>query len=223
MLEIIYRKRYKKRKKKHLGLVLSSMVIVILVAAYITSNNRYLSYLNINGNETYLLKKFTSKLIELENKLDIKDIDYKWEKELVNNNKPNKIIVHHAAGSNFTPEQINKIHIDKGYNGIGYHFYIRKDGTIYRGRPVSAEGAHVIGENSSSIGICLEGNMDKDLLNENQKESLELLSEYLVIKYNLEKIDGHSDYYNTRCPGKNISIEKLNEDVKNRLIDLANK
>lgn len=225
MLETTHRRKYKKRTN-NLMLILGIVAVISIVvglSVYIFSDDRYLTYLNINNNGKYSIKKFTTKLSELENELNIQEVDYKWTKELNIDNKPNKIIVHHAAGSNFTAEQINKMHVDKGYDGIGYHFYIRKDGTIYRGRPEEAEGAHTIGENKQSLGICLEGNMDKDELNDNQKESLEKLSEYLVIKYNLEKIDGHSDYYNTRCPGKNISIEGLNESVKNKLIELVNK
>ena len=47
-----------------------------------------------------------------------------------------------------------------GGAGIGYHYYITKDGTIWEGRPDNTVGAHASGGNSDSIGICFEGDYD---------------------------------------------------------------
>lgn len=225
MLQITKRKKYKRKNNKYknriIGLAILSISIVISILILNIEGN--LTFLELNGDESYSARLFKGKLEELENQININEVKYEFPKKLNENNKPNKIIVHHAVGSNITAEQINKMHIEKGFEGIGYHFYIRKDGTVYRGRPENTEGAHTIGENRTSLGICLEGNMDKETVSEKQMESLENLSEYLIIKYNLETIDGHNDHYNTRCPGENMSIEGLNERVKNRLIELANK
>ena len=65
--------------------------------------------------------------------------------------KPNKIILHHAEASSCTVYDIHNWHIKNGWTGIGYHYFIRKDGNIYKGRPENAIGAHCINNNSSSI------------------------------------------------------------------------
>nr|WP_243240285.1 N-acetylmuramoyl-L-alanine amidase [[Clostridium] hylemonae] len=67
------------------------------------------------------------------------------------------IILHHAEASNCTVQDIHRWHKNNGWAGIGYHFLVRKDGSIYRGRPEWAVGAHASGSNSDSIGICFEG------------------------------------------------------------------
>ena len=51
---------------------------------------------------------------------------------------------------------INVMH----WAGIGYHYYITKDGTIWASRPDCTVGAHASGGNSDSIGICFEGDYD---------------------------------------------------------------
>ena len=86
----------------------------------------------------------------------------------------------------YTFEQCQKDHRERGFNRCGYHFFIRKDGTIHIGRPLDIPGAHVAGHNSNSVGICYEGGLDskgkaKDTRTEAQKES--------IIKCILEAMD----------------------------------
>lgn len=52
--------------------------------------------------------------------------------------------------------------VKDGWAGIGYHFVIRKDGTIERGRPLSVVGAHAQGDNLHTIGICMARNFEKE-------------------------------------------------------------
>lgn len=52
--------------------------------------------------------------------------------------------------------------VKNGWAGIGYHFVIRKDGTIERGRPLSVVGAHAQGDNLHTIGICMARNFEKE-------------------------------------------------------------
>ena len=69
------------------------------------------------------------------------------------------LVIHHSASANnLTADDIHKEHINKGWSGIGYHFVITPDGTVYTGRPVNAVGANVENQNSHIIGICLIGN-----------------------------------------------------------------
>ena len=46
---------------------------------------------------------------------------------------------------------------------IGYHFVIKRDGTLEEGRPVERQGAHVAGHNANSIGICMVGGVNAQL------------------------------------------------------------
>lgn len=57
-------------------------------------------------------------------------------------------------------EEIDQWHRERGWNGVGYHYVIRRDGVTEMGRPVDQVGAHVKGHNAYSIGICLVGGAD---------------------------------------------------------------
>lgn len=68
-------------------------------------------------------------------------------------------------------EDIHKWHTGEGFSGLGYHYIIKRDGTIQRGRPLNIEGAHAndFGHNQYSIGIahvagynCLSGTENPD-------------------------------------------------------------
>ena len=74
-------------------------------------------------------------------------------------NTPEYIIVHHALASHCTIQDVHSWHLQNGWTGCGYHYFIAKDGKIYKGRPDNANGAHTEEQymNYRSIGICLEG------------------------------------------------------------------
>lgn len=72
------------------------------------------------------------------------------------------IVLHCSAtrvNQNFTIEQLEACHKARGFQTVGYHYYITKDGTLYPGRPESQMGAHAKGFNAHSIGICYEGGL----------------------------------------------------------------
>ena len=77
------------------------------------------------------------------------------------------LIVLHVSDTkpsqNFTIEKLAASHKREGFGEyIGYHFYIRRDGTLYYTRPVYLKGCHVAGHNANSIGICSEGGHRED-------------------------------------------------------------
>lgn len=130
---------------------------------------------------------------------------------LSNRSLTKKIIIHHAASTTADAKTIHKWHLNNGWSGIGYHFVILKNGTIERGRPINTIGAHCTGENSDSIGICFEGNFEKEKMPDKQiKAGRELLS-YLYEKYGLNKshVKKHKDLMATSCPGKNFPYTKI--------------
>lgn len=126
------------------------------------------------------------------------------------------IIIHHTASTaKETVEQIHNFHINNnGWAGIGYHFYIRKDGTIYRGRPEKYVGAHCENYNSVSLGICCEGNFEIEQPTDNQLKSLSELLQHLKQKYGNVQVVGHRDLNATACPGKNL-YSKLGSVIAN--------
>ena len=89
--------------------------------------------------------------------MNIIEKTYKWNGKLSNRKSTNRIILHHAESKSCTADDIHSWHLENGWAGIGYHFFVRKDGSIYRGRPEGVVGSHAKGSNSDSIGICFEG------------------------------------------------------------------
>ncbi|WP_415328514.1 N-acetylmuramoyl-L-alanine amidase [Clostridium perfringens] len=65
--------------------------------------------------------------------------------------------MHNTDHQNCRVYDVNRWSKGNGRSGIGYHYFIRKVGCVWNGRPENAKGAHTIGKNSLSIGICLEG------------------------------------------------------------------
>lgn len=112
------------------------------------------------------------------------------------------IIIHCSAtrvNKNLSPLDLVRMHRKRGFNGCGYHYYIRKDGEICEMRSVGTIGAHCKGHNEGSIGICYEGGLDTkgapaDTRTEDQKKSLKYLIKLLKQDYNIKRIAGHRDF-----------------------------
>ena len=117
---------------------------------------------------------------------------------LTHGNNPKMIIFHHA-GSIY---DIHSWHLNNGWSGCGYHYFIKKDGSIYKGRPNNAIGAHCLSYNGISIGICMEGRFNVEGMGAVQYNSLKDVIHYLQTKYNINKICGHRELDQTDCPGK---------------------
>jgi len=95
--------------------------------------------------------------------------------------------------------QIDTWHRQRGFHlGIGYHYVIRRDGTIEPGRPEWLTGAHCKNHNAHSIGVCYEGGLDirgqpADTRTEAQKAAMRRLLEELHGRYPKVLIVGHHD------------------------------
>lgn len=127
---------------------------------------------------------------------------YKWAKPLVDREQTDAIVLHHSDGYG-TPEEIHQMHIDNGWAGIGYHFYIRLDGTIYSGRPLDKRGAHTLNYNWCTVGVCCEGRYNEPgaVMPLSQLNSLKHILKYLKTVYPDAEIKCHRDYNATACPG----------------------
>lgn len=146
--------------------------------------------------------------------MNIIEKEYSLNGTLQKRSKTDMILLHHAV-YNGDVEGIDRIHKNKGWTCIGYHFYVRKDGSIYRGRREEAVGAHAYGSNTDSIGICAEGNFENETMGDVQKQALKELVAYLKNKYGITKVQRHRDVNATACPGKNYPFEEIaNATVK---------
>lgn len=74
------------------------------------------------------------------------------------------LVLHCSAtrcNSDYPPEQMFRDHKARGFHTIGYHFYVRRDGTLTQHRKLLEVGAHCRPYNRCSIGICYEGGLDE--------------------------------------------------------------
>lgn len=128
----------------------------------------------------------------------------------------NLIVVHCSAtraDRDFTENDLEVCHRHRGFNGAGYHFYIRKNGDIKNTRPLEKPGAHALGYNAHSIGICYEGGLDvryrpADTRTELQKHSLRVLIRTLLMDYPGCRVCGHRDLSPDRNGDGRISPEE---------------
>ena len=128
----------------------------------------------------------------------------------------NLIVVHCSAtraDRAFTENDLEVCHRHRGFNGAGYHFYIRKNGDIKNTRPLEKPGAHALGYNAYSIGICYEGGLDvryrpADTRTEWQKHSLRVLIRTLLMDYPGCRVCGHRDLSPDRNGDGRISPEE---------------
>ena len=156
-------------------------------------------------------------------------------------NKVEYIIVHHTGGtdknpladsSNQTFEIVDTYHRSLGWDGIGYNWFIEKSGLLRKGRDETKSGAHTIGYNNKSIGICLAGNFDVTLPTEAQVVTLTNLLKEKIVQYNIpiKNIVPHRKFAGKTCYGnklsddwsKNLIISNINnkEEIKKQIISL---
>lgn len=124
-----------------------------------------------------------------------------------------RIIIHCAATfptMDIGVKEIRQWHMrDNGWADIGYHFVIRRNGTVEQGRPVEQVGAHCKNYNAGSIGVCLVGGLEKQPdgtslskanYTEAQWASLRALVTSLMQDYPAATLHGHQDFANKACP-----------------------
>ncbi|MGB1293649.1 MAG: N-acetylmuramoyl-L-alanine amidase [Pseudoalteromonas sp.] len=157
---------------------------------------------------------------------------------------PEYIVVHTAAfnGKNCDSDMIDAWHKARNWSGIGYHFVIindkhseKADGSVESGRPTNKSGAHALGLNSRSLGICCIGHGDKDDFTPAQYKSLYSLISRLMREFAIpaDKVIGHrelnqladrdiiSSRYRTSksCPGTKVDMEVIRQQLLSRRVD----
>lgn len=111
------------------------------------------------------------------------------------------IVVHCSAtraSMDIGVREISQWHVQRGFDTVGYHYVIRRDGRLETGRPEGVIGAHVRGHNARSIGICLAGGVDNqnqpaDNFSAKQLTALETLLRELTSRYPQARVLGHRD------------------------------
>ncbi len=141
--------------------------------------------------------------------LEIFDIAWDFRGRLETRPHTDSIVLHHRAGSG-DAMSLHASHLKDGWQGIGYHFYVRRDGTVYRGRPIDAVGAHTSGHNGHTVGICFEGNFEKEAMGEAQQKAGAALIAHIQQGYGGRlSVFGHRDLSATACPGKNFPFQAV--------------
>lgn len=132
---------------------------------------------------------------------------------------PKKIILHKDESDVKSHDDISVIdgwHKDRGFkctlpNGtvihVGYHFYVQSNGTVQKGRPINIKGAHCLGYNHESIGICCHG--DKHFT-KSQMYSVKLLIDEIESNFGHKmEIKGHCELDSrpekANCPGYDVN------------------
>ena len=142
--------------------------------------------------------------------MNIIETDWKWNGTLSSRARTDYIALHHAAAETCSAMQVDEWHKARGWNGIGYHFFVRKDGSIYRGRPIDKMGAHVEGMNSRALGVCAEGDYDTEkTMPEMQKRAIKELLGYLKGKYPSASVVGHGEIGASDCPGRYYPLDEM--------------
>lgn len=137
-------------------------------------------------------------------------------KILIDMRQIKEIIIHCSAtpeGRDVTVNDIDRWHKAFGFNRIGYHWVVYRDGSVHQGRPEEAVGAHCVGHNARSIGVCYigglakDGKTNKDTRTPEQKEALRALVKRLKAKYPNATIHGHREFAAKTCPNFDVKSE----------------
>jgi N-acetylmuramoyl-L-alanine amidase len=127
-----------------------------------------------------------------------------------------RLFVHHREG-NGDILSLHEDHIERGWAGCGYNWYIRKDGSIYEGRSILYVPSGVRNNNSDSIHVCFEGNMNIENLTDEQHATF--IFDFLpwVVREipSLNSCFGHRQAVDTDCPGYNFPLVEFIQAFEN--------
>lgn len=140
-----------------------------------------------------------------------------------------EIIIHCSdspEGRNDTVNDIQRWHKSRGWKAIGYNYVIHLDGSIHKGRDLDGDGnvneetgAHALGHNKRSIGICYIGGADsitrkpKDTRTPEQKEAMKELVLKLKRELGITKVLGHNEVSAKACPSFDVKQWLINECI----------
>ena len=125
-----------------------------------------------------------------------------------------------------TVDALRAAHRSRGFRDVGYHFYVRRDGTVHQTRPLAQVGAHALGFNAHSLGLAYEGGLDTagrpcDTRTPEQRTALRALAARLLRRFPAARLCGHRDLspdlngngtiepheWQKQCPCFNVATE----------------
>lgn len=128
------------------------------------------------------------------------------------NNKPIMIIIHRSNRDKESIYDIDERQQDT--SGFKYHYYIRKDGSIFAGRMEYMASEHCKGHEANSISICLEGYF-KDEIPDKQFIALQHLIQDIQSRRGVMEVFAHNELdEEVECPGKYFPINQLRSNLQ---------
>ena len=126
--------------------------------------------------------------------------------------KIHAIVIHYTAtypDQDVTAAMVRDWHLARNFRDIGYHYLIRRDGTVERGRPEDQAGAHVAGHNANTLGVAWAGGLERatgpnvGVWNPTpaQEDAMGRLIGELLERHPGACVLGHRDLAATQCPG----------------------
>ncbi len=152
------------------------------------------------------------KYVDLRDSIPGDSYNFSWVRPL---SQVNYLAIHHSNGPDTkTPDEIAEVHINNnGWGGIGYHFLIAKDGTVFYVGDISTARANVANLNEQVLGICIIGNFTEGRSpSSSQLDSANKLCDFFINNYpdlsnvnSWDKLRGHKELpgQSTPCPGDN--------------------
>lgn len=160
------------------------------------------------GNYVFNVPSLGNKFVDYRDPIPGDSYTWSWERPL---SQVQYLAIHHTAGPDTqTPDEIASFHVNsRGWGGVGYHFIISKNGTVYYVGDLTTARANVLDKNHLVIGICLIGTFMNGIFPSSfQLQSVhELCKELLLNTPELSgvsdwsKVVGHRDLQSTDCPG----------------------
>lgn len=115
-------------------------------------------------------------------------------------------------------DEIDVWHRAKGWNGCGYHYIITRAGAIEYGRDLNTVGAHALGYNNCSVGICMIGGakendvtVPQNNFSDAQWSTLAALLAAIRHLHPGIKIIGHREVSDKECPSFDVPEYLLSE------------
>lgn len=142
-----------------------------------------------------------------------------------NENATEFIVIHHTRVSGHSSVQevhqwhLNRRSAGKPWAGIGYHYYIDREGEVFDGRPVDSVGAHAADEthnyNPVSVGVCFDGDFNKQKITDRQLNASVMLISLLSLAYGDIPLRKHESLIPGRCcPGSLFPFDRLVREVE---------
>lgn len=120
-----------------------------------------------------------------------------------------RIVIHHSAlPADIGPEEIAGYQVyQRGWPGIGYHFFITAAGAIIQTNPLETVCFHSSVGNATSVGVCLAGRfVERALPAEAQLDAAAVLCAHLCGRFSLHAelgdVVGHGELVEVECPGE---------------------